>query len=178
VNEFLETSKPRIWAFGDAIGKHMFKHVANYEAGVAWKNFSNQHKERVDYSAVPYAVFTHPQVAGVGMTEQEATEKGLDILVGYYEYRNTAKGSAMGVENGFVKVIIEDRSFRLLGGTIVGPYAAIMMQEVINAMNTPGGKIDSIHNAMYIHPAAPEVVQRAFFSLHRPANTHDHDHDH
>ena len=178
VNEFLETSKPRIWAFGDALGKHMFKHVANYEAGVAWKNFVNRRKEAVDYTAVPYAVFTHPQVAGVGMTEQEATEKGFEILVGYHEYRNTAKGSAMGVEEGFVKVIIEERSFRLLGGTIVGPYAAIMMQEIVNVMYTPEARIDSIHNAMYIHPAAPEVVQRAFFSLHRPADAHDHDHDH
>jgi len=72
VNEYLETSKKRIWAFGDAIGKHMFKHVANYEAGIAWHNFVNRQKVPVDYSAVPYAVFGNPQVASVGMTEGEA----------------------------------------------------------------------------------------------------------
>ncbi len=154
----------------------MFKHVSNYEAGVAWNNFAHDHKEAVDYSAVPYAVFTHPQVAGVGMTEQQALDAGLDTLVGFYEYRNTAKGSAMGVEDGFVKIIVEDRTFRVLGGTIVGPYAPVMMQEIVNAMNAPGGNIDSIQNAMYIHPATPEVVQRASFSLRRAGHVHAHEH--
>ncbi len=174
VNEYLETSKPRVWAFGDALGKHMFKHVANYEAGVAWNNFAHDHKEAVDYSAVPYAAFTHPQVAGVGMTEQQALDAGREVLVGFYEYRNTAKGSAMGVEDGFVKIIVEDRTFRVLGGSIIGPYAPVMMQEIVNAMNTPGGSIDSIQNAMYIHPATPEVVQRASYSLRRAGHAHDH----
>ncbi len=174
VNEYLETSKPRIWAFGDAIGKHMFKHVANYEAGVAWNNFAHQHREAVDYSAVPYAVFTHPQVAGVGMTEQQAVDAGHDILIGSYEYANTAKGAAMGVGEAFVKVVIDAANYRILGGSIIGPYAPILMQEVINAMNTADGTINSIHKAMYIHPAVPEVVQRAFFNLRRPGNAHEH----
>ena len=174
VNEYLETSKPRIWAFGDAIGKHMFKHVANYEAGIAWNNFAHQHKEAVDYSAVPYAVFTHPQVAGVGMTEQQAVDAGHDILIGSYEYANTAKGAAMGVGEAFVKVVIDAATNRILGGSIIGPYAPILMQEVINAMNTADGTVDSIHKAMYIHPAVPEVVQRAFYNLRRPGNAHEH----
>jgi dihydrolipoamide dehydrogenase len=176
VNEFLETSKPRIWAFGDALGKHMFKHVANYEAGVAWNNFAHDHKRSVDYTATPYAVFTHPQVAGVGMTEQQALDAGLPALVGFYEYKDTAKGAAMGVEEGFVKIIIDERTFKILGGSIIGPYAPMMMQEIVNAMNAPGGTIDSIHNAMYIHPATPEVVQRASTSLRRAGQVDDHAH--
>jgi mycothione reductase len=166
-NEYVETSKPKIWTFGDAIGKHMFKHVANYEAEIAWFNFTGQRKVAFDYSAVPYAVFSNPQIAYVGMTEQEAREEGHDILLGHYEYKNTAKGMAMGVEEGFVKVIVENESYRILGGHIIGPYAPIMMQEIINAMNTEGGTVYSIQNSMYIHPAAPEVIQRAFFGLHK-----------
>jgi len=172
VNEYLETSKPQIWAFGDAIGKHMFKHVANYEAEIAWHNFVSRQKVPVDYSAVPYAVFGYPQVASVGMTEREAREKGYDILIGTYEFRDTAKGAAMGVEEGFVKVVVEDQTYRILGGHIAGPYAPILMQEVINAMNTEDGSVAPIQNAMYIHPAAPEVVQRAFFNLHRHVHEH------
>lgn len=174
VNEYLETRKPRIWGFGDAIGKHMFKHVANYEAKIAWINFAHDHKEAVDYSAVPYAVFTHPQVASVGMTEQKALDNGHEILIGTYNYRDTAKGAAMGVEEGFVKVVVEDRSYRILGGHIIGPYAPILIQEVVNAMNTRDGTVDSIHRAMYIHPAVPEVVQRAFYNLRRPGHDHHH----
>ncbi len=67
VNEYLETSKKNIWAFGDAIGKEMFKHVANYEAGIVWHNAVHDHKVAMDYSAAPHAVFTHPQVASVGL---------------------------------------------------------------------------------------------------------------
>ena len=121
VNEYLETSKPRIWAFGDAIGRHMFKHVANYETEIAWHNFMGGRKVAVDYSAVPYAVFSNPQIASVGMTEEEARDKGHDILLGHYEYRNTAKGMAMGVEEGFVKVIVEDNTYRILAATSSGP---------------------------------------------------------
>jgi dihydrolipoamide dehydrogenase len=176
VNEYLETSKTRIWAFGDALGKHMFKHVANYEAGVAWNNFAHDHKRSVDYKATPYAVFTHPQIAGVGMTEQQTLDSGLPALVGFYEYKNTAKGAAMGVEEGFVKIILDERTFKILGGSIIGPYAPVMMQEIVNAMNAPGGTIDSIQNAMYIHPATPEVVQRASTSLRRAGNVQHHDH--
>jgi len=176
VNEYLETSKPRIWAFGDALGRHMFKHVSNYESGIAWNNFAHDHKEAADYSAVPYAVFTHPQVAGVGMTEQQALDAGLETLVGLYEYKNTAKGAAMGVEDGFVKLIVEDRTFKILGGSIIGPYAAVMMQEIVNAMNAPGGTLGSIQTAMYIHPATPEVVQRASYSLRKAGNVENHDH--
>jgi dihydrolipoamide dehydrogenase len=176
VNEHLETSKPRIWAFGDALGKHMFKHVANYESSIAWNNFAHDHKEAVNYSAVPYAVFTHPQVAGVGRTEQQAVDAGMDVLVGLYEYKNTAKGEAMGVEDGFVKIIVEDRTFKILGGSIIGPFAAIMMQEIVNAMNAPGGTLGSIQTAMYIHPATPEVVQRASYSLRRAGNVENHGH--
>jgi mycothione reductase len=167
VNEYLETSKPRIWAFGDAIGRHMFKHVANYEAGVAWYNFVGGEKEPVDYSAVPYAVFGNPQVASVGMTEEEAMERGHEVLVGTYEFRDTAKGAAMGVEEGFVKVVVEERTYRILGAHIIGPFAPILLQEVINVIKAGEGSIALIQNAMYIHPAAPEVVQRAFFNLQR-----------
>jgi dihydrolipoamide dehydrogenase len=176
VNEYLETSKSRIWAFGDALGKHMFKHVANYEAGVAWNNFAHDHKQTVDYTATPYAVFTHPQVAGVGMTEQQALDAGLPALVGFHEYKDTAKGAAMGVEDGFVKIILDERTFKILGGSIIGPYAPVVMQEIVNAMNAPGGTIDSIQNSMYIHPATPEVVQRASYSLRRAGHVEAHDH--
>jgi len=173
VNEYLETSKPRIWAFGDAIGKHMFKHVANYEAEVAWYNFIGPPRTAVDYSAVPYAVFTNPQIASVGMTEAEARESGKEILLGHYEYRDTAKGMAMGLEEGFVKVIVEDETYKILGGHIIGPYAPILMQEIITAMNAGNGTVEPLQRSMYIHPATPEVVQRAFFSLHRH-EPHEH----
>jgi dihydrolipoamide dehydrogenase len=168
VNEYLETSKKNIWAFGDAIGKHMFKHVANYEAGIAWHNAVHDHKVEMDYSAAPHAIFSHPQVASVGLKEAEARQQGYHIMVGIAHYRDTAMGGAMGEPEGFAKVIVEAETGRILGGHIIGPEASSLIQEIINAMTTEGRSYHSIARAMHIHPALSEVVQQAFGNL-RPA---------
>jgi dihydrolipoamide dehydrogenase len=167
VNEYLETSKKNIYAFGDAIGKYMFKHVANYEAGLAWHNTVHDNKAPVDYTAAPHAVFTHPQVASVGLKEAEA-KQGHKILVGTALYKDTAMGAAMGEPAGFVKVIVEQETYKILGGHIIGPEASMLIQEIVNAMNTEDKTFASIIRAMYIHPAMPEVVQQAFGNL-KPA---------
>jgi dihydrolipoamide dehydrogenase len=169
VNEYLETSKKNVWAFGDAIGIEMFKHVANYEAGIAWHNALHDQKAKMDFSAAPHAVFTHPQVASVGLKEQEAKQKH-KILVGQALYRDTAMGAAMGFPEGFVKVIVEQETGRILGGHIIGPEASILIQEIINAMVSETGTFASIARGMHIHPALPEVVQNAFGNLH----AHEH----
>ena len=168
VNDYLETNKKNIWAFGDAIGKHMFKHVANYEAGIAWHNSVHDHKAPVDYSAAPHAVFSEPQVASVGLKEAEAKQQGHQILVGTALYRDTAMGAAMGFPDGFVKVIVEQKTGRILGAHIIGPEASILIQEIVNAMNTADRSYAPIVRSMHIHPAMPEVVQNAFGNL-RPA---------
>jgi dihydrolipoamide dehydrogenase len=168
VNDFLETSKKNIWALGDAIGKEMFKHVANYEAGIAWHNAIHDHKMEMDYSAAPHAVFTHPQVASVGLKEAEAKQKGHRILVGRALYRDTAMGGAMGEPTGLVKVIVEQETDKILGGHIIGPEASSLIQEITNAMVTETRSYVPIIRAMHIHPAMCEVVQQAFGNL-RPA---------
>jgi mycothione reductase len=168
VNEFLETSKKHIWAFGDAIGKEMFKHVANYEAGIAWHNAVHDHKVAMDYSAAPHAVFTHPQVASVGLKEAEARQQGHGLLIGVAHYRDTAMGGAMGEPAGFVKVIVEKETGKILGGHIIGPEASSLIQEIVNAMTTDDKSYAPIVRSMHIHPALSEVVQQAFGNL-RPA---------
>ena len=165
VNEYLETQRKNVWAFGDAIGKQMFKHVANYEAEIAWHNAVHEHKVKVDYSAAPHAVFTHPQIASVGLKEAEAKQKGYKILVGKAYYKDTALGVAMGEPKGFVKVIVEERTGKILGGHIIGPFASILIQEIINAMVSGDKTFLPIIRGMHIHPAMPEVVQNALGNL-------------
>ncbi|MFA5869626.1 MAG: dihydrolipoyl dehydrogenase [Candidatus Bathyarchaeia archaeon] len=172
VNEFFETGKPRIWAFGDATGRAMFKHTANREAELVWHAFDHDHKQALDFDKVPYAVFSWPQVAGVGITEEEAARRGLKYLVGAYAYGDTAYGSAMGEEDGFVKLMVEEETYRILGCRIVGPHAAILIQEVVTAMNAADGSVYPLIDAMHIHPALSEVVQRSVWHLQKPGHTH------
>jgi dihydrolipoamide dehydrogenase len=165
VNEYLETSKKHIYAFGDAIGKQMFKHVANYEAGIVWHNATHDHKVKMDYLVAPHAIFTHPQVASVGLKEAEAKQQNYKILVGKAQYKDTAMGAAMGYAEGFVKVIVEAETGKILGCHIIGAEAANLIQEVVNAMVTEKGDFGPIARGMHIHPALSEVVQNAFGNL-------------
>lgn len=174
VNEYLETSQPNVWAFGDANGRHLFKHAANYESIVVYYNAVLKRKIKLDYHAIPHAVFTYPEIGSVGLREKEAIEKyGEDnVLIGMYLYENTAKGEAMGVKDYFVKVIVEKETMKILGAHIIGPYASVLIQEIVNLMYTPEQSARPITNGMHIHPALNEVVERAFRSLMSPEQYH------
>jgi mycothione reductase len=163
VNEYLETSKENIWAIGDATGKAMFKHVANEEATVAWKNAFHDKKTKMDYYATPYAVFTYPEIAAVGMTEKEAKQNH-KILLGFAHYSDVAKGDAMMEYDGFAKAIVDKETGKILGFHIIGPYASMLIQEVINAMALHGN-IQFIGQGMHIHPALPELILRTLGNL-------------
>ncbi len=167
VNDYFETTKPNIWACGDALGRYMFKHVANYESQLVFYNAFLGKKIKPDYHAVPHAIFTYPEIASVGMKQEEAMKKH-DILVGYYPYEHTAKGEAMALKDYFVKVIVEKETYRILGAHIIGPHASILLQEIINLMYTREQNAVPIFEGMHIHPALSEVVERAFFSLQEP----------
>ncbi len=174
VNEYLETSQQNVWAFGDANGRYLFKHAANYESMIVYYNAVLKKKEKADYHAIPHAVFTYPEIAGVGFREKEAIEKhGKDnVLIGYHRYEDTAKGEAMGVKDYFVKVLVEKETMKLLGAHIIGPHASVLIQEIVNLMYTPDQSAEPISFGMHIHPALNEVVERAFNSLMSPEHYH------
>ena len=163
VNDYLETTKKNIFAVGDANGQQMFTHVANREALVVAQNLFHGADLRMDYNAIPHAVYSHPQIASVGLTEAQA-RKDHDVSVGRVKYFDVAKGEAMMEEEGFTKAIVEKDSRRILGFHIIGPYAPVLIQEVVNAM-TSGGHIDEINEGIHIHPALSELIQTTVNSL-------------
>ncbi len=163
VNEYLETNRKGIFAIGDANGQQMFTHMANREAEIVAQNAFYGTKIKVDYSAVPNAVYSHPQVASVGLTEAKAKED-YDILVGRMKYFDIAKGEAMMEKQGFAKAIVEKDSSRILGFHIIGPYAPELIQEVVNAM-TSGGGMEELGQGIHIHPALSELVQFTLVNL-------------
>jgi dihydrolipoamide dehydrogenase len=163
VNDYLETTKKNIFAVGDVNGQQMFTHVANREAAIAWHNATGKKKVKMDYSAAPHAVYSHPQIASVGLTEEKA-EKDYHLLIGRAKYFTTAKGEAMMEEEGFAKAIVDAHTNRILGFHIIGPYAPELIQEVVNTM-AGGGDIDSVSRGMHIHPALCEVILRTLENI-------------
>jgi pyruvate/2-oxoglutarate dehydrogenase complex dihydrolipoamide dehydrogenase (E3) component len=164
-DEYLETSVPGIWALGDIVGKNLLKHSANLEAAYVGYNILNpDDKVAVDYRAMPHTIFASPQVAGVGLTEQAAKERGTPHTVATYDYYDTAYGSSIEDRDGFVKVLAHPETREILGCHIIGSDASILIQEVVNAMRS-GLTTAAITQSIYAHPALPEVVQRAFGAL-------------
>jgi len=185
-DDHLETAASGIWAFGDANGKHMFKHVANYESVVVYYNAVQKKNMAVDYKAVPHAVFSHPEIAAVGIREAEALQLyGKDkLLLGRARFQDTAKGSAMNAA-GLVKVIAKMDDETIVGAHIVGPQASVLIQELVTLMYA-GGSASAIKDGMHIHPALSEVVERAvsqlmpvdryYHMLSHEKGEHDHGH--
>jgi mycothione reductase len=166
VNDYLETTKKNIFAVGDINGQQMFTHVANAEAALAAHNALHDSRLKMDYSATPHAVYSHPQIASVGMTE-EGARKAHQVLVGKAKYSSVAKGEAMMEENGFAKAVVEAKTEKILGFHIIGPYAPILIQEVINVMAAKGN-INHLQTAMHIHPALPELILKTLTNLEEP----------
>ena len=179
-DEYMQTSQPNIWVLGDADGNFMFKHVANYEARIVYYNAVLNKKIKVDYHQVPDGVFTDPDIASVALREKEAVEKyGKDnVLIGFHKYADTAKGEAMGRKHDFVKVIVKRDNGKILGAHIIGPYASVLIQEIVNLMYTEKQSFEPLDEAMHIHPALSEVVARAFQSLMIPHQYHHYLEEH
>jgi mycothione reductase len=160
VDEHLRTSADGVWAIGDIANDWHLKHVANEEAKVAFWNIAHPDEQRsIDYTAVPAAVFTAPQVASVGLTEQRAAALGREVVIGRRDYADTAYGWALVDETSFAKVLVDPETRLILGGHIIGPQASILIQPLVQAMQF-GQTADEIANGQYwIHPALGEVVE-------------------
>ena len=163
VNKYLETNVKSIWAFGDILGILPFRHTANDQVGFSLRNAFTDKKVPFDPFAIGHAVFSSPQVAGVGKTEQQLKKEGIPYKIGRAELKDTGMGGALQ-ENGLVKVLADDTGQKILGVHIIGHQASILIHEAIVAMKATGN-VSAITNAVYIHPALPEWLQRAFFAI-------------
>ncbi len=162
VNEFLQTSYPNIYACGDVAGPFQFTHTAAHMAWYASVNalFGRFRRFRVDYSVIPWCTFTDPEVARVGVNEQEATQKGLDFEVTRYGIDDLDRAIADEAARGFVKVITRRGSDRILGVTIVGEHAGDLIAEFVAAMRHGLG-LNKILGTIHIYPTLAEANKYA-----------------
>jgi len=169
-DEHLMTSSPGVMALGDITSKYQLKHVANHEARVVQHNLLFPDDPiSIREDAVPHVVFGDPQVAAVGLTEAEAHEDAVDrggrVGVGFRRYANTAAGWALEDQTSFCKVVADLDSRRILGAHIIGPWASVLIQPLVQAMAF-GQTVDELARLpMYPHPALTEVVEQALLEL-------------
>ncbi len=158
-NERFETSAPGVYAVGDCLRGIGLAHQASHEAIAAVENALG-HDGFINLKAVPACVFTWPEVASVGLKEREAREQGLDVSVGKFPFRANGKAIGAGEREGFVKLVGDAASGRVLGGAIFGPNASALIAEITLAVHHELTLAD-VAEAIHAHPTLPEVVAEA-----------------
>lgn len=167
VNDYMETSVKGVYAIGDCTGKIMLAHVASTQGIVAAKNACG--KEAVmDYQTVPAAIFTSPEIASVGLREFQAKDKGIAYKTGKFQYRALGKAHAIGEITGFVKVLAEEGTDRIIGAHIVGAHSSDMIHEFAIAMRN-GLTARQVAGTIHAHPTLAEGIMEACEALHGEA---------
>lgn len=161
VDGHLRTTRPHVFAIGDAIGGLMFTHVATYEAPIAVANMLDGTAERPDYRTVPRVIFTDPELAGVGLTEEQARESGYELEVRRFDVGKGGKSRALGDRRGRVKFVLDAKTGVILGTHILSRHGADLLPGPMIAMNAPGGTLAPLLATIHPHPTLSEAVKVA-----------------
>lgn len=167
VDQRMRSNVSNIFAIGDVTGGLLLAHKASHEGIVAAEAIAGSSAE-ADWKAVPYAVFTDPEIAGVGLTEKEAKEKGRKIKIGNFPYRAVGKGIATLATDGFAKVISDSETDEILGIHIFGPHSGDIIFAGTAIMEFEGTSEDLGH-IMAIHPTLSEALMEAGLNVHKRA---------
>ncbi len=161
VDDHLRTPVDGVYALGDCVGNYLFRHTVNYEGEYLVRTVLEHGPDiPIDYGPVPHAIFSQPEIAGVGLTEEQAHAQGLNYVVGKADYNDSNAGLARGYDHGFAKLLIEQSSHRILGAHILGPEASNMIHLFIMAMKV-NATLDDLLDMIFIHPALPEIARDA-----------------
>jgi dihydrolipoamide dehydrogenase len=163
VDASLRTSVPSLYAIGDLVAGPMLAHKAE-EEGVAVAELVAGKPGHVSYEAIPNIVYTHPELAGVGLTEEQVKERGLEYRLGRFLFRANGRAKALGEEEGMVKIIADAKSDRLLGVHIVGPRASEMIAEAVVAFELHASAED-LARTVHAHPTLSEIVKEAALAV-------------
>jgi len=163
VNNKMETNIEGIYAIGDVTDKILLAHVASHQGVVAVENIMGMNK-KMNYKAVPGAIFTSPEVGTVGLSEKEAKAKGIDYEIGSFPFAASGKVMAMGEREGKIKLITEKDKGRIIGAAIIGIEASDLIAELTLAVNL-GLTAENLRETIHAHPTTAEVVHEAALDL-------------
>ncbi len=158
VSDTMQTSVPNIYAIGDVVGSGL-AHTATAEGLVAAENIAGHHS-KMSYKANPACIYTEPEVASVGLTEAEAREKGLDVRVGTFPFRNLGKAMAINERDGFVKVVAENKYGEILGVHIIGAHATDIIHEAVVSIQLEN-TVEELMRTIHAHPSLAEALGQA-----------------
>ena len=157
VNEYLQTTKPNIYAIGDILGKTQFTHMALRESKIVVNNMFSNEKIPVSFDNIPYAVFTDPPIGSVGKTEQELKEEGINYKVVQTNYPNSSRGNLMQLKRGIVKMLYNGEE-QILGCHIIGEHADILIHEIVPLIQLPNG-LSIFRKLIHAHPTLSELYR-------------------
>ncbi|HHS98015.1 MAG TPA: dihydrolipoyl dehydrogenase, partial [Chloroflexi bacterium] len=160
VDERMRTSVSGIWAIGDVTGKLPLAHVASAQGIVAAEDIAGRSPRPLDYGAMPRCTYCHPQVASFGLTEAQARQRGYDVRVGRFPFLANGKALTLGERGGFVKLIVDGATGRLLGAHLVGPEVTELLPELVLARNAEL-PLETIARSVHAHPTLSEVLAEA-----------------
>jgi pyruvate/2-oxoglutarate dehydrogenase complex dihydrolipoamide dehydrogenase (E3) component len=168
VNQRLETNVPGIWALGDVNGGPAFTHISYNDYQIVYGNLIEQKNLTTEHRYLPYSLFTDPQVGRVGMTEREARESGRKLKIGTYPMSYVSRAIERGETAGFMKVIVDAVTDRILGASIVGAEAGELVQ-ILGVLMMANAPYTLLKGAVYIHPTLAEGLYGLMEAV-RPVN--------
>ena len=163
VDSHMETPVPGIYAIGDVVASAQLAHVASYEAFVAVDNIIGETRE-AEYHAIPRCVYTTPEIAGVGLTETEAAEKGISVKTGRYDLMGLGKAKASGKTEGFVKVLVGEDDI-ILGDAIAGAHGTELLEAITLSVHLRLSA-KQVGNTIFPHPTMGEAIMEALHDVH------------
>lgn len=164
VNDRMETNIPGVYAIGDAVGGILLAHMASFEGICAAENAMGE-DSRIDYTVVPACIFTDPEIASVGINPTKAEEQGIEVKVGRFMFGGLGKALAMGKAQGFVQLVVDAESDKVLGCQIMGPHASDLIHEAALAVRM-GITANDIHRTIHAHPTLAEALMEAAAAVH------------
>ncbi len=164
VDDYLRTSCENIYAIGDVTGKMLLAHLSSHMGIVAAENAMG-HTVKMDYRAVPAPIYTNPEVASAGITEEEARTRGYDVITGRFPFRPLGRAMALNEQEGLVKVVAERKYGEILGVHIVGPWATEMIHEAVIAIKLEA-TVEELMTAIHAHPTLSEAMGEAALDVY------------
>ena len=160
IDDRMATNVPGIWAIGDVTGKLLLAHVASAQGAICAENIAGVETIKLDYKMMPRAVYSHPQVASFGMSEEEAKEAGYEVKVGRFNFIANGKALGLGEGEGFVKIIADAKYGEILGAAMAGPDVSELLPELTLAQRMELTSED-IARTVHAHPTLAEVIMEA-----------------